>query len=319
MNTIKGYARKVIKKLFYRPADDTAYNVALEKLLEVKGTTNPHELFSQTPNDFWFWLNTQGYRKHQSLKSLLPGTPSVDIQLNYTGSAGDGTLRDGFKSYMFFKELYETHIGPISNCSSVLDYGCGWGRIIRFFIRDIDPAKIWGADPVEEMINICKEQNKWCNFEKIPTTPPTEFKDSSFGLIYSFSVFSHLSEERHTKCLDEFHRILEPGGLLLITTRSRDFIDYCGQLRKEKELDTLHEGPRSSASAFLDTKQSLEDYDNGIFCHTQLGTGDASYWGETAIPKSYVLTNWTRKFKFLDFISDTSKCEQNVIVVQKPF
>jgi ubiquinone/menaquinone biosynthesis C-methylase UbiE len=61
----------------------------------------------------------------------------------------------------------------------MLDFGCGWGRMIRFFMKDIQTSKIWGSDPDKEMIEICKEQNKYCNFEHVNTYPPTPFQDNS--------------------------------------------------------------------------------------------------------------------------------------------
>jgi len=286
-------------------------------MLQDLSKTNPYELFSGISDDFWLWLFTDGYRKHSSLRKVLPEMPSEDLQLHLTGSSGDATLKEAFWAYVTFKGLYEKHIGSITFCNSILDYGCGWGRIIRFFIKDIEPSKIWGCDPIPEMITICKEKNKWCNFANIGTTPPTQFQNNTFELIFSFSVFSHLSEESHKGCLVELYRILKPGGLLLITTRNRDFFEVCSQLRSNKDLDTLNAGPRSSAKAFLDTKQAQEDYDNGKYCFTQLGEGDWSYWGETAIPKSYILNNWTQQFTFLDFIKDPNY-GQNIIAVQKP-
>lgn len=330
---IKGYTKKMIDHLANRIANkiidnrslsnNVAYRMVTETMFkdlsQDLSKTNAYKLFSGISDDFWIWLFTDGYRSHPLLRSVLPGMPSEEIQLNFTGDSGDATLRDGFKSYTTFKELYEKHVGPIKNCNSMLDYGCGWGRITRFFIKDIEPTKIWGCDPVEEMITICKEQNKWCNFERINYSPPTSFQNDTFEFIFSYSIFSHLSEERHRQCLAELHRILKPGGLLLITTRNRDFIEACAKLRKRKDLNTLNNGPKSSAGAFLDTKQVEKDYDNGKYCFTQLGDGDWSYWGDTAIPKRYVLNNWTNLFTFLDYIDDTNRCEQNVIVVQKPF
>src|SRR6185369_16301580 len=147
------------------------------------------------------------------------------------------------------------------------------------------PAKLWGVDPVEEMVSLCKQQNSWCNFEPISTRPPSQFQDNTFDLIYSFSVFSHLSEEMHESLLIELRRILRPGGLLITTTRGREFIEQSAAPLKYENID-------APLRLFSDTQQCLADYDRGQYCFSQIVyEGEWSYWGETAIPKDYVLRN----------------------------
>ena len=278
----------------------------------------PNELFSQISDSFWFWLCTEGYRRAPLVRKILPGMPDEDVQLRFTGQSGDAVLADGFGAYKLFRDTYERHVGPIAQCTAILDFGCGWGRIIRFFLKDIEPSRLWGADPVKTLIEICRRDNKWCNFESIDTTPPGPFQDNTFDLIYSFSVFSHLSEEQHWSCLAELTRILKPGGLLMATTRPREFIQTCAELRKRDDLHSMHAGPKSSTSAFIDTAQALASYDSGNYCFSQLiFDGNWSYWGEAAVSKKYVMKHWTQCLTFLDYIDDRKQCSQNVIVMKK--
>jgi SAM-dependent methyltransferase len=307
-----------------RFSDDIAYRILAETSLggamPRKGPDfkRPNELFAGISDGFWFWLCTEGCRTIPSLKTLLPSMPPDDVQLLFTGDKGVPVLRDGFSAYALFRDLYEGHVGPIADTEAIMDFGCGWGRIIRFFLKDVDPSRLFGVDPVEEMITLCRSSNRWCTFDQIPTKPPTRFQDSTFDLIYSFSLFSHLSEEMHQMWLLELYRVLKTGGLMIATTRSREFIEQCAKTRKLKDLLLLHRGSRSSASAFLNTKKSLSEFDNGTYCFSQLvHEGEWSYWGETAIPKQYVESNWSRLFSVLDYIDDRNRCVQNVIVVCK--
>jgi SAM-dependent methyltransferase len=300
--------------------DRMIYQPALERIMSgpIEGKL-PNEMFSGISDHFWFWLHTRGYRQNPALRNILPGMPSEDVQLQFTGNKGDAVLKEGFAAYKLFKGFYIRHVGPIDECSNILDFGCGWGRITRFFIKDSEPSRIWGVDPVEKMISTCKQHNSWCNFKTINTRPPSPFRDDMFDLVYSFSVFSHLSEQMSNDQLNEATRILKPGGMLIATTRGRGFIEYCASLRKRSDLDSIHPGPRSSAAGFMNTEKSLSDYDSGKYCHTQLvHEGEWSYWGETAISKKYVLQNWTKSLDFVDFIADPSQLNQSVIVMKKP-
>jgi len=64
----------------------------------------------------------------------------------------------------------------------------------------------------------------------VPALPPVEFPAGFFDIIYAYSVFSHLNEDTHLKWIEEFSRILKAGGLLLVTTQARRFIDFCESL-----------------------------------------------------------------------------------------
>jgi SAM-dependent methyltransferase len=244
--------------------------------------------------------------------------PDPEVQLQYTGNSGDAVLREAFHAYLLFRDMYTTHVGPIEECSAVLDFGCGWGRILRFFLKDLDSSRLWAADPSEAMVAFCRSNFPGCHIEHIDPQPPGPFPDESFDLIYAYSVFSHLSEDMHHRCLTELTRILRPGGVLVATTRPRSFVDDCAAMRKRKDLSTVHAGPTSSAAAFPDPTKALSDYDAGRYCYSQLVfEGTWTYWGEAAISEDYVAKNWTRHLAFVDYIDDRQGCA-NAIVMQKP-
>src|SRR5262249_6855123 len=162
--------------------------------------------------------------------------------------------------------------------------------------KDVDPSKLWGVDCLSGVLDISRNTNKWCNFKLVDPIPPTNFPAGMFDLIYSFSVFSHLSEDVHRKWLMEFKRILKPGGLLIATTRAREFIEFVPELRKCENLPFY---ARGAAVSFLNTEEWLSAYDSGRYCYSPTGGGDildSSFFGEACIPKGYVLEHWTDYF-----------------------
>jgi SAM-dependent methyltransferase len=283
-----------------------------------KPDTSPKDWFSGIDDETWFWINTTGRRRRKAIARLVPKMPEVSTQETYTGWSGDSTLREGFDAYRIFRKSYETHVGPIGSCRSVLDFGCGWGRIIRFFLRDVEPKKLFGVDHSEEAIRACQETNKWSQFTLIEPSPPTPLTPESFGLIYLYSVFSHLPEEMHWALLKEFHRLLAPGGMLIATTRPRDFIFFCKKLRDDPRLNEKPDWLKVSARTFADVDATISAYDNGQFCYESVGAeGRWSFWGEACIPRAYVERRWQEIFDVCDYIDDRAACPQNIIVARK--
>ena len=103
--------------------------------------------------------------------------------------------------------------------------------------------------------------------------------------------------------LQEFHRLLVPGGMLIATTRARDFILFCKALRDDPRLDEKPDWLKESARIFLDVDAAISAYDNGQYCYDCYGSeGRWSFWGEACISKSYVEKR-CRKFSTYAIIS----------------
>jgi SAM-dependent methyltransferase len=148
--------------------------------------------------------------------------------------------------------------------------------------------------------------------------PPTPLESDSFDLIYLYSVFSHLPEEMHWALLKEFHRLLAPGGMLIATTRGREFIEFCDAVRNDPKLDEMPAWQRPLANIFRNADATLSAYDSGKFCYESFGEqGRRSFWGEACIPRGYVQRRWTEIFEVCDYIDDRNACPQNVIVARK--
>ena len=117
--------------------------------------------------------------------------------------------------------------------------------------------------------------------------------------------------------LEEFHRLLVPGAMLIATTWARDYIHFCKTLGDDPSL----EKPvwlKGQAGIFLDVDAAISAYDNGQFCCDGYGgEGRRSFWGEACISKSYVERRWREIFDVCDYIDDRKVCPQNVIVVRK--
>lgn len=104
----------------------------------------------------------------------------------------------------------------IEEFSSILDFGCGCGRIIRHWKTLMKP-EIHGTDYSRYLIQWCRKNLIFAEFKVNKHDPPLDYEDGKFFFIYAISVFTHLAEMGQRPWMQELWRILEPGGYLLIT------------------------------------------------------------------------------------------------------
>ena len=105
----------------------------------------------------------------------------------------------------------------LANFHRVLDFGCGCGRTIRWFLRDAGAAEFHGVDVDAAAIDWCKTNlRRGCFLANAPT-PPLPYPAGYFDCVYCISVFTHLNESMQDAWLTELKRILKPGGVLLLS------------------------------------------------------------------------------------------------------
>jgi SAM-dependent methyltransferase len=257
----------------------------------------PRELFGDASDDLWLWINTEGYRRSSALRDILPGLPEEEVQRHWTFRTQDDTLVEGFGIYLLVRDLYERHVGDVEG-PQMLDFGCGYGRVIRFFLKDVDHHALTGADNDDSLIEFCRSSNHWCRFVQNDAVPPLPFADDEFNYVFVYSVFSHFSEEMHLRWLRELQRIVRPGGMLAISVRRRNYIESLKRIRESaKEGDS-----RIVLKMFLDTEQELANYDAGEFCFSPYRDHGDQSWGEACIPRQYMEREWSRLFELVEFV-----------------
>jgi SAM-dependent methyltransferase len=99
----------------------------------------------------------------------------------------------------------------------VLDFGCGSGKVMRHFLPEAAACELWGCDidvPSIDWINAALQPplHAIANRE----APPLDLPDGRFDLVWSVSVFTHLTDH-WAGWLAELHRVLAPGGLAIIS------------------------------------------------------------------------------------------------------
>ncbi len=270
----------------------------------------PREIFAGINDVVWRWLNLEGINLINELGDYLPSIPQPANQ-NATASKGQSDLAYGFNLYQAYRRLFLEHGGEFNDHTKVLDFGCGWGRLIRFFIRDVSPQNLFGTDITEQDIKTCQATNRWASFSLNDVSPPLNYLDQSFDLIYAHSVFSHLPEALTNDWVNDFNRLLKPGGMLIFSTLKRDFF---GKVAKWLHQDKLQKWQNSACIAFDNVGRHIAAYDRGEFCY---GSVDQPNYGYAAIPQAYIEKHWTRIFQDVQFLSQVKGCAQAMIVCKK--
>lgn len=251
----------------------------------------------------------------------LPDFPSEEVQRNTTSLAGSDALEQANAFYKDVSEALERAVCPIMADWQILDFGSCWGRISRFFMRDVPLKNIHGIDVEETFVETCKVLFGSQNFTVCGKLPPCELENSSINLITAYSVFSHLSEAAFLAWLSEFHRILAKDGVVAFTTRNQVFFDYCNQLRSER--DKLSGYQKALADMMPDIHDFRNRYGNGEFIFAT-GSGvsgggamDESFYGEAFIPKPYIERALGNLFEIFEFKPVGDGYDQALFVLKK--
>ena len=266
------------------------------------------------------WLNSNLQSIHTRIVNGLqmPGFPDESWQRQFVGSSGSQALQEAFTFYRLIKHR-ATQLGrPLRPLSRVLDFGVGWGRIIRFFVKDLHPNNLFGCDVDPAIIQQCLGYMNIGNYFTVSPVPPTIIGDNTFDIIYAYSVLSHLAEHVAAAWIQEFRRILKPGGLLFATTQRRSFLDFCASLHgKEHEFRWY----QTLSRAFEDMDKAYRDYDDGRFVFATTGGGSsrpATFYGEAVVSHAYIQAYWTRYLRLLEFFDDPNTLPQALFIMQKP-
>ena len=242
-------------------------------------------------------------RAETNLNGILGNLPNLEIQSAFTGLSQEQTFLQALTYLNLCKKIaVQQHRSfERQGSSSVVDFGSGWGRITQLLSLYFDPNRILGCDVMDTAIDEAKRNGVRAEFISTEPWPPTRMQNETVDYIFSYSVFSHLSEDNARAWIREFHRILRPGGLVFMTTRHREFFDYLEALHKKTDIASFANGAHK---AFKDIESAKKNYDQGFFCFDPLGGGGKGLtpvYGEAFIPESYVHEKYGKIFSAVGY------------------
>jgi 2-polyprenyl-3-methyl-5-hydroxy-6-metoxy-1,4-benzoquinol methylase len=268
--------REIFQKKLPLPAE--SLDKKLQRINQRILVTDPGEipsLFSEISVDSFGNLLLEVPARYSNIKAFFPSMPPNEVQDDWNGRHGTELLT---ASLAFIKTLVATYTeltGKDLIKARVLDYGCGWGRLIRLLYKYVSYENIYGADPWDRSIDLCKQYGVKANLAVCDYVPQQLPFEQKFDLIYAYSVFTHLSEKTTKTVLSTLRRYMDDNGILVITIRPKEFWSFHRQGKFKQEMYQMHE---QTGFAFTPHRRAPIN-------------GDITY-GDTSISLDYLKENF---------------------------
>jgi SAM-dependent methyltransferase len=277
------------------------------------------------PADDWLWLNGRGIFDDPLLRSYVAPFPPEELMTNVSGLTND---RD-FASHGvdIFRALIQASPKPITDYLSILDFGCGCGRLARMFKGH--PNRIVGCDIDKRHVNWVAENLDYMTACLTSVNPPLPFGDDEFDAIFSISIFTHLTEKSQDDFLAELSRIASSDGYLFLTVhgarameRAKSekmiwdmiwvdeqlFDKACTEFEHDRHAFILQQGHLTTVGP------SNTDKLNG---RTVKAVIEEPYqYGITFIPEQYIFAHWAKWFHILEIRRGAIHDFQDIVVLR---
>lgn len=111
---------------------------------------------------------------------------------------------------------------PSLQSGAILEWGCGWGRVTRHLLKKVPTFAYHGVDQDPDCVEWLRANMPRGQFDLCAYPSPIALADASQDiLLVGESLFALPAEEREF-WLEEFHRLLRPGGAVVFATRGED-------------------------------------------------------------------------------------------------
>ena len=194
----------------------------------------------------------------------------------------------GYNAYRVVRALLDRY-GVREEGTTLMDWGCGHGRVARHFVREWPRATIIGMDVDAENVDWAARNIPAGTFVSSPLLPPCALADGCLDALISISVMTHLTLEVQLLWLTELARLIRPGGIALISFGGPAAVAWSSfwngpEYFEKWQREGIHADVIDPA---LDGKIS-----------------DAAYYRNTAQTHSHVRDNWSDHFDVLEIVPE---------------
>jgi SAM-dependent methyltransferase len=199
---------------------------------------------------------------------------------------------------------------PLATGARVLDFGSSSGRVIRALAAGRPDLDCLACDPNTDAIAWAQRQLPMAQFFVSESAPPLSLTDGSLDAVFAISIWSHFDAPQALAWLTEMHRVIRPGGALLLTTHGQTSI-----------AEFLRSGVISADTAalaldalirrghfFIDTWKDRPEGDWGV---------KSSGWGTAYLSTEWLLVHTTPAWAVRRFVPGGLQSNQDVTILQR--
>jgi SAM-dependent methyltransferase len=233
--------------------------------------------------------------------------PSEELMHRVAGD-GDGArfLEIGERSARQIDQVLAAVGRSLGEFGSILDWGCGCGRIIRWFDDLAAKTSLYGVDIDEQAITWCDQNLPFATFSVCQPQPPLEFPDGHFDLVFNHSVLTHLDERFQDFWLAELRRVTRPGGIVLLSVHG----EYAFSVTEDAE--------RNAGADPRPWRERLER-DGILFVadDAHIGGPFPEFYHSSFHAPWYVFSHWAQYFNVRAYLPRADLDFQDIIVLER--
>jgi SAM-dependent methyltransferase len=186
----------------------------------------------------------------------------------------------------------------LDSFESVLDFGCGCGRMLLWLEELGKKTNLHGTDVDAEAIAWAAEHMPYCSFAVNGVDPPLPYADGTFDLIFNHSVFTHIDERSQDAWLAELHRVTRPGAVLVLSVN--------GEWVLNDEWSEAHVRLEDSGHLFLPDMRPPPELNH------------PDWYASTFHAPWYVFEHWGCWFNVRGYLTRTDLNLQDHVLLERP-
>jgi len=187
----------------------------------IKKFLNKNQLLLKISKSIRFYIKKvfMGYRKY-------PGIPG---HIHFNDQSLIKNNSDHYKSVgISAAKLIESAMNEVGmaleEISNILDFPCGYGRVLRFIKKAFPQADFYVGDIDKHALKFCKKE-----FNVIPVQSDKNFKKIKFPVSYDLvwvgSLFTHINSKDFKDLLVTLIPSLKEKGIIIFTTHGKECLN----------------------------------------------------------------------------------------------
>ena len=277
----------------------------------------------------WLELNWDKVFQDQSLRQFVSPFPPPELMEIVGGLQNERDF--AAHGVDIYQAISLASPKPLPDYRSILDFGCGCGRLARMFKGHL--GHIAGCDIDSRHVEWVNNNLPFMKAKLSKVVPPIPYADNEFEAVISISIFTHLTERSQDQFLAELHRVCRPDGRLFLTVHGqralsralsesaiRSMLDMDDQRFQAAQRDfqenrhafVLQHGHLTTEPENLSVFERIKD----IVFGTKKMVAEKFEYGITFVPEKYLRAHWGRWFDVIDYNYGGIHNFQDVVVLK---